>query len=269
MSAPPPPEVLEAFGVTGEPTLLRGGMGRTWRVDEVVLKPVDDVVEHAWVAEVYDTWSSSEVRVPQPLRAEGAWSFAGWGAHVLVPGDNAHAGDDPRWFREVCATFHTEVADLPRPSFLDARDDAWSYGDRVAWDALSPEGAPATLALLRRAIERLEPLDLAPQVVHGDLGGNVLRDGDRPAVIDWPPYHRPRAWALAVVATDAVCWEGADPSLLDDWHDDPVWPQLLLRAVVYRLATRGHNEARGVRPVGSDGYVADEARVLRLVEERL
>ena len=268
MSAPPR-EVLEAFAVTGEPTLLRGGMGRTWRAGEVVLKPVDDITEHAWVAEVYDAWPSSDIGVPQPLRAEGAWSFAGWGAHVLVPGVNAHAGDDPRWFRDVWSVFHAVVAHLPRPGFLDHRDDAWSYGDRVAWDGLSPEGDPDTLALLERALAQVTAVDLTAQVVHGDLGGNVLRDGDRAAVIDWPPYHRPRAWALAVVATDAVCWEGADPALLDDWHDDPVWPQLLLRAVVYRLATRGHNEVRGVRPVGSDGYVADEARVLRLVEERL
>ena len=61
--------MLEAFGVTGEPTLLRGGMGRTWRVGDVVLKPVADVVEHAWVAEVYDAWSDPSLLVPHPLRA--------------------------------------------------------------------------------------------------------------------------------------------------------------------------------------------------------
>ena len=92
--------------------------------------------------------------------------------------------------------------------------------------------------------------------------------GTRRGVIDWPAYHRPRPGSLAVIATDAVCWEGADPTLLDLWQEDPVWPQLLLRAVIYRLATRGHNEVTGTRP-GVDAYVAHEARMLRLVEALL
>jgi uncharacterized protein (TIGR02569 family) len=267
MSAPSR-EVLEAFGVSGQPTLLRGGMGRTWRVGDVVLKPVAGVLEHAWVCDVYDAWSEPEVRVPQPLRADGAWSFAGWGAHVLVPGENARAGDDPAWFRRVADTFHVAVAGLPRPAFLEHRDDPWSFGDRVAWEGVAPQGEPETVALVERALARLHPVDLPVQVIHGDLGGNVLRDGDRPGVIDWPAYHRPKAWALAVIATDAVCWEGADTSLLDLWREDPAWPQLLLRAVIYRLATRGHNEVTGVRP-GVDAYIAHEARILGLVEERL
>jgi uncharacterized protein (TIGR02569 family) len=265
----PPPSVLEAFAVTGEPRLLSGGMGRTWLAGDVVVKPVDNPVEHAWVCEVYAAWPACEVGVPEPLAVDGRWSVDGWSAHAYLPGSSARAGDDPDWFRHACDAFHAVVSTLPRPDFLDARDDAWSYGDRVAWEGAVPEGFHETQALLDRALAHLAEVDLPSQVIHGDLGGNVLRDGDRAAVIDWPPYYRPRAWALAVVATDAVCWEGAAPHLLDRWGDDPVWPQLLLRAVVYRLATRGHNEVRGAHPVGSDGYVADEARILRLVEERV
>ena len=187
---------------------------------------------------------------------------------MLVPGRNARASDDPAWFHRVAETFHAAVAHLPRPAFLDHRDDPWSFGDRVAWDGVAPRGEPETVTLVERATTRLEPVDLPVQVIHGDLGGNVLRDGDRAGVIDWPAYYRPKAWALAVVATDAVCWEDADPSLLDLWSDGPAWPQLLLRAVIYRVATRGHNEVTGARP-GSDAYVDHEARILRLVEERL
>jgi uncharacterized protein (TIGR02569 family) len=262
-------EVLEAFGVTATPRPMPGGMGRTWRAGGLVLKPVDDEAEHAWVCDVYDRWVDDVVAVPRPLRAGGRWSSHGWGAHVLVPGVTAKAGDDPGWFREIHRTFHADIADLARPAFLDSRDDAWSYGDRVAWEGEAAEGSEETLALLARALGRLEPIEQSDQVVHGDLGGNVLRDGDRAAVIDWPPYWRPADWALAVVATDAVCWEGADESLLDAWWTGDDWPQLLLRAAIYRLATRGRNEVRGTVPVGSDGYVAQKGRLLDLVEERL
>jgi uncharacterized protein (TIGR02569 family) len=269
VSPAPPPEVLEAFGATGSPVLLAGGMGRTWRAGDVVLKPVEDVVEHAWVAEVYDAWPDCAVRVPQPLRADGAWAYAGWGAHVFVPGEITRVRDDPAWFRAAFEAFHDVVAELPRPAFLDDRDDAWSYGDRVAWGEAAPSGAPATLRVLERAGGLMTPVDRPAQVVHGDLCVNMLRDGDRPGVIDWPAYHRPRGWALAVVASDAIRWEGAPPSLLEAWGDDPDWTQLVLRALVYRLATRAWLEDTGLAEGDEDGYSMGNAQLLDLLEERL
>jgi uncharacterized protein (TIGR02569 family) len=265
----PPAEVLAAFGVNGTPHRLVGGMGRTWVVGDVVLKPVDHHPEHAWVCEVYDAWSSDAVGVPQPLRAGDAWSASGWGAHVLVPGKTALAGDDRDWFRDVHEAFHEAVAGLRRPAFLDVRHDAWSYGDRLAWEGVEPVGEPRTTSLIRRALDLTRPVDLPSQVVHGDLAGNVLRDGDRAAVIDWPPYWRPRSWALAVVATDAICWEGADPALLDQWADGPDWLQLVLRAAVFRMGTRAFNEAQGLAAVDEDEFVAGKDRLLEAVESRL
>jgi hypothetical protein len=105
--------------------------------------------------------------------------------------------------------------------------------------------------------------------VHGDLCVNVLRDGDRPGVIDWPAYYRPRAWALAVVAADAIRWEGIDAGLLDAWSDGPDWPQLVLRATVYRVATRAWLEDSGDAVGQEDGYSIGTERLLDRLEERL
>jgi uncharacterized protein (TIGR02569 family) len=265
----PPAAVLRAFEVNAEPEPLPGGTGRTWLAGDVVLKPIDNEVEHAWVSEVCEAWESDTVAVPLPLRAGTEWSAFGWGAQVLMPGRTARAGEDPGWFRQVCDDFHAVTRLLARPAFLEARDDAWAFGDRVAWEGLAPQGADRTLTLLERAIARLKPVDATDQVVHGDLGGNLLRIEERAAVIDWPPYWRPVDWALAVAATDAVCWEGADESLLDEWSTGEQWPQHLLRAAVYRLATRGRNEARGHVPVGSDASLVEETRLLDLIEKRL
>ncbi len=105
--------------------------------------------------------------------------------------------------------------------------------------------------------------------MHGDLSGNLLRDGDRPIVIDWPPYVRPVGWALAVAALDAVCWDGAEPSLLDRWNDEVAWGQLLLRAFVYRVATLGRRESLGLTRPDDGDFRAVERDALRLVRERL
>jgi hypothetical protein len=106
-------------------------------------------------------------------------------------------------------------------------------------------------------------------VVHGDLCVNVLRAGDRPGVIDWPPYHRPRAWALAVVAADAIRWEGLDAELLDAWGEGPSWLQLVLRAIVYRVATRAWFEEAGDAVGEEDGYSVGNEALLDRLEERL
>lgn len=268
---PPPASVREAFGVAALPDQLAGGFsGTAWRAGDVVLKQVGHDNEHHWLCEVYDAWSAPEVRVPQPLRTtSGGWSYDGWGAHAWLPGETAPAADDPGWFRSAFEAFHGAVAGLEPPAFVATREDGWSFGDRVAWDGLEPVGAAATLALLDEALPLLRRVDLPVQVVHGDAGGNLLRHpGLPPAVIDWPPYVRPVGWALAVVAMDAVCFGGADAALLDRWSDEPEWDQLLLHAMVYRIATRGYREVHDQAPFGSDGYV-EHRRGLRVVRERL
>jgi hypothetical protein len=75
-------------------------------------------------------------------------------------------------------------------------------------------------------------------LVHGDLPGNVMfADGLPPAIIDWPVYWRPPEWASAVAVADALCWYGATPDLAERWAHLPEWGQMLVRALIYRIAT--------------------------------
>lgn len=131
--------------------------------------------------------------------------------------------------------FHRSVAALPRPSFLDVRDGPWAYGDRLAWgsEPMRRESGP-----VRRLLAARRPVHAESQVVHGDLLGNVLfADGLPPAIIDWPAYWRPPAWAYAVAVVDAVTWHGADPAVVARWAHLPDWDQMLVRASIYRIAT--------------------------------
>ncbi|WUJ69614.1 TIGR02569 family protein [Kribbella soli] len=229
-------EVMDAFGLTEPAVLLPGGQGETWRSGVVVLKRV--VSESVWRAEVLDGLPESEAfRVPRPVRSvRGEWVEFGWEASELLAG-----ATDVRRQDEVLTAaeaFHEAVAGLPRPGFLDGRDDPWSDGDRVAWGEQSYDGSPAYGELTAPLVDAWRPVELVEQVVHGDLPGNVMfADGLPPAIIDWPVYWRPPSWASAVAVADALCWYGAEPDLAARWAHLPEWGQMLIRALIYRMTT--------------------------------
>lgn len=270
----PSPRVLRRFG-TRENTMRRlpGGAGHAWTDGRLVLKPVGCVPEHTWVCGVYAAWDSDVVRVPEPVAPRGAdvgrdsWSTEGWGAHVFVRGRDADLARELGVVKEASDAFHHIVKDLPRPSFLDARDDPWAYGDRLAWEGAEPEGDDETLSVIRRLTEQLGAVTAPDQVIHGDILPNVLvADGAPAAVIDWPPYFRPLGMANAVAVTDAVTFHGAPLSLLDEWETGGDWDQLLVRALLYRLGPTGIFAARN-RLMG--GLVTHVERVRPVVNEVL
>jgi uncharacterized protein (TIGR02569 family) len=233
---PPSPEVLNAFGVSETPVPLAGGEGRTWRAGSLVLKPCADAAEWTWLGEHLPSVVQDGFRLPLPVPTTNRrWVFDGWCAQPLLQGVHP---EDGRWLDVLCVgdRFHRAAAGLERPAFIDERTDPWSIGDRVAWEEAEPLVAHP---LLDRLLDARRLVDLPEQVIHGDLTENVLfADPLPPAVIDVTLYWRPREFAAAVVVQDAICWRAADPApLLTATSTIPEFPQLLVRAVIYRLVT--------------------------------
>jgi len=264
--AGPTPRAVRAFGVRADDLGgLPGGAGCTWTDGRVVLKPVGYRPEHDWVCGVYTGWAGDDVRVPEPVApaaelGRGSWSVDGWGAHVFVPGRDADLDRELDLVRDASDAFHACVADLPRPDFLEERQDPWAFADRVAWEHAPPVGDPETLDLITALTPRLRPVPAAEQPVHGDILPNVLvADGRPPAVIDWPVYFRPAGLAPAIAVTDAVTFRGAPVGLLDAWRTGEHWDQLLVRALLYRLGATGLIASRN-RLMGALVTHAERAR---------
>lgn len=239
----PSAEIRRTFGVD-EASLRRlpGGMGFTWTDGRVVLKPVGNTAEHNWVCEIFAEWDSTAVRVPEPVRPDSDmdWSVGGWGAHVFVTGRDLDLTTELDQVVEASEAFHHHLRDVPRPAFMNDRNDPWAYGDRLAWEAAASPPHPETCALIDRLVDALRPVGATSQPIHGDILPNVLvADGLAPAMIDWPPYFRPVGMANAIAATDAVTFRGAPLSLLEDWRTGDDWDQLLIRALLYRLGPTG------------------------------
>lgn len=98
--------------------------------------------------------------------------------------------------------------------------------------------------------------------VHGDLARGLLFDSSiEPALTDVVPYARPASWSAAVIAVDHLSWGTVDAGVLDRWRHLADWPQMVLRAAVFRLSV--HALHPGSRPAAMDGLQA----MARTVEE--
>lgn len=240
-----PPHVRTAFGVSDvEPRPVEWAGRRAWQCGEVLIRAVADNAVAAWSAGVLDTLEVDGVRLARPVRSsDGRWVVAGWAASRYVPGVL-----QPRYDAVVEAAnkLHDALATVTRPRLLDDRDDlvarsvAGAFGEvRLNLDPAIGGELYAQLAAYRT------PVRLPAQVVHPELFGSVLFDqAGVPAVVDLIPCWRPKEWAAAVVVVDALAWGGAESAIAQRWAHLAEWPQMLLRAVLHRLALHAqHPEA--------------------------
>ena len=253
---PLPDHVLAAFGLNAaRPAALGAGWEDGWRCGEVVLSQVADHARAAWSAKVRETLFVDGVRLARPVRStDGRFVVSGWRADTFVAGT-----PEPRYDEVVSAAvrLHEATAKLERPRFLTqppsapwAEVDVFIAADRAAWEDRPLHSLPSGARLApgsadgQRSIELLQALAIlrkptrSPnQLVHGDLYGTVLFAGAAaPGITDITPYWRPTSWAAGVAVVDALSWGDADDGLVERWDALPEWPQMLLRALMFRLA---------------------------------
>ena len=89
------------------------------------------------------------------------------------------------------------------------------------------------------------------------FGAVLFDDADVPALIDLVPAWRPKEWSAAVIVVDAVAWGGADEALIDRWSHLEDWSQMLLRAVLHRLALHAQHPDASTRTLAGLERAAD------------
>jgi len=252
----PPEHVMATFGLKGlDPEPLGAGWEGGWKCGEVVLSMIADNARAAWSAKARETLFVDGVRLARPVRStDGRYVVSGWRADTFVAGT-----PEPRHDEVVSAgvRLHEATAKLERPRFLtQAPVPPWSdvdvfiAADRAAWEErplqslppgarVSPGSADGerSVDLIKQLAGLRKPTKSPNQLVHGDLYGTVLFAGTAaPGITDITPYWRPAPWAAGVVVVDALAWGEADDGLIERWDALPEWPQMLLRALMFRLA---------------------------------
>ena len=259
-----PTHVRNAFGVRDvTPVRVRVAGTPAWACDGVLIRPVTDTALASWSARVLDTLEVDGVRVARPLRSsDGRWVISGYRA-----GEHLGGREEPRYSAMVATSLrlHAATASVRRPRLLDDRDDLVARADAAAWGERTITLDPATGGAMFSELARYRrKLKLPSQVVHGDLFGTVLFDGEAPPVVlDLMPFWRPVEWAAAVLVVDALAWGGAPPGLLGEWSHLDEWSQALLRALLFRLALHAQH------PSASTESLRGLETAAELVAERL
>jgi uncharacterized protein (TIGR02569 family) len=248
----PQREVISAFGCDGPASRFDGGQGSTFVVGEVVLKPAVDHAQAAWVGEVLSTVAQESFRMPRPIKSrDGRWVVDGWTAFERVEGEHRLWGGPWAEAVDVCGRFHSALAHLPRPAFLQERTDRFAEADHLAWHATAAASPAPLTDTVNRLRSMSRPVRSADQLIHGDFAGNLLfATGLPPAVIDFSPYWRPAGYAIALTIVDAILWYGQGVRLTARAAHVPELDQLLLRALLFRLTLDGlllQHPASGVR----------------------
>jgi hypothetical protein len=245
----PSAHVLDLFAVPGAVEPLVGGQGGSVRAGDLVLSPgrdpdVQDALSPvlARLAVDLDTRPGRDrrdLRIAMPVPArDGSWVVQGWAASRFEAGTRLLVDLPAR--RAVGAVLHAELAERVDhwPLATRAPSNRWEHAERVAFgDAAVPTDLGAMETLVARLAAARDPdADLGrPQLVHGDLAGNVLLDADgAPVVIDVAPYWRPPLWAEATCVLDSILWWGADADEMTAWTAGAP-RQAMIRAALFRL----------------------------------
>lgn len=254
----PSEQVLAAFGAQPQLTRLHGGSCVCYSDGKIVLKPSEDEEESQWIGNtlvsLFALEPSLTYRVPRPIASiqnSTQYVVDGWTAMSMLPGRNELPIRFADTFR-VSQAFHEALRklNLEKPRLLGGRINRWSEADRVVWgEKQLSEVANVNkevLAVSDDALKEYEkltrplPTDVTPQLIHGDLTGNILFDdeaGEPPGIIDMTFYWRPAAYAEAIVVADGLAWYKQGRGLIESYGMGETRLQLLVRALHWRCLT--------------------------------
>lgn len=230
--------VIEKFSVSPDLSVLDGGRGKVVKSGNLVIKPVLEPEKYEWYAGLFEKYHFSEIKYSRPVRSlSGSFIEDGYGATEFLNG-KFFAGK-MREKIQASHAFNSHLKDIPKPAEFDSWKSPWTNAQDLAWGKCQmPEDfnakARSNLAALFRFWKKI---DMPVQLIHTDLSGNILFDGNDPVIIDFTPGYFPKEYADVLLVSDSIAWFDEPVESLDLLAlGDKVTFQLLLRAVLFRLS---------------------------------
>jgi uncharacterized protein (TIGR02569 family) len=280
-------DVLNAFGIDSGVSLkaLPGGSLVCYLAgDDIVLRPSEDHLESEQIARIVIKLAHvmspcAPYRLSRPISVvvdPTRFVYNGWTAWSFVSGSHR---DEMDWDESLrtCRAFHQDLGkiNVEMPEFINRRMNRFREADLVAWGEKQLEELPAVTnsdvqSRIKEPLRQLRALkrdfenEIPYQLIHGDMGGNMLfaKDDQPPGIIDMTFYWRPAGYGAAIVVADGLMWHGEGDELIGMYGTDADSIQLLVRALLFRTVTW----AIDLGVVGLDSDQAWARKMLPLVD---
>lgn len=235
-----PDGAAQSFRLTGEASPLPGGQNTSVKVNDVVLKPVEDAEHTEWLLSVIDSINPKGYRLSKPVRSNrGTFVSEGWVCTRFEPGKEA-AGHVYEKLK-AAQRFHNDLSRISIRDFYPV-NNPWAKAHQIAWqtdvwpeEVIADSAAGSMIEELLLKVKRKERYNL--QLVHADLAGNILFDESLPPlIIDFSPTAAPVEYAEAILVCDCIAWQGSKVSDIELLPNDDLYNEMILRAVIFRLA---------------------------------
>jgi hypothetical protein len=238
-------ETIKRFGVDGEQIKLPGGSVETFRVQNVVFKPIEETSlenNHSlalagWIAEFSSTLPQNGFRIPKGVPTiDGKWitedCWTGW---TFVEGAHATKEDIPQCIEAINA-FHKTLKDISKNPLMDDNRTAWGKANEMCLGDKPESVNPLLQPYIDKLYELRKPVETENQLIHGDLNPEniLIAPNLPPAFIDFSPFWGPPELALAIFA-NFIGPRKRDASVLDHFKDQPNFDQMLIRAAIRML----------------------------------
>lgn len=233
-----PQNVLEAFDASTEGEALEGGQNESMKYGDIAIKPIHDASYYTQVSQVFESLIPTDYRISKPIKTrDGLYVIEGYCATKYEPGY-----DDDKAVKEKIEVARYLNKDLEEAdiSCWKFSDDPWSRANDVLWRGapLQKDWSVEIKTFIEDKLKQLLPYEDAYQLIHGDLGGNILFHEElKPLVIDFSPTIAPAKYAEAIIVCDSIAWAGQPLSCMDFLGDLEIYRPFLQRAVMFRALT--------------------------------
>lgn len=233
-----PNSVRNAFALEGKAMPLEGGQATSMRFDDVVIKPVDDPAYYNFASHIFYDLKPNGYRISKPLKtSDGKFIVDGYGASEFKDGKHDfHRLDN---ILDVSQKLHQDLQGL-KDYPLPKTNNPWAYAHEVLWrDEQIPQNwHKQTDQLISFILNSLVEINLPHQIIHSDIGGNVLfHDYLLPLVIDFSPTYAPYAYANAIAVCDNIAWGEYDLNALELLQPFSHYQEMIKYAVAFRVLT--------------------------------
>lgn len=235
--------VLDSFSISAPGKALAGGQETSMKFGDIVLKPVDDEMYYSFTAEVFNRLQPKEYRISRPiLSVNSKYVEDGYAATRFETGIDIDSAIKEKLI--ISKHLHQDLKEL-KIMELPKSDDPWTKANNVLWrGTLLPDyWDKERKEICENLLSQLPSMDTEYQLIHADLGGNILFDDNlKPLVIDFSPTIAPVEYADAIIVCDSIAWADQDVEIISYLEPIVHYKSFIQYAIAFRVLTIALNE---------------------------